>query len=94
VTPTIPTPSSLTTRLTPIQKIRAQSLGLITEQIVIDLAGLEKATSDKERTREGNYINTSLLTLGTVIGTLVENAARNKADHVPYPNLLGFGDFL
>jgi centromeric protein E len=49
---------------------------------VIDLAGLEKATSDKERTREGNYINTSLLTLGTVIGTLVENAARNKA-YVP-----------
>ncbi|KAF8999497.1 P-loop containing nucleoside triphosphate hydrolase protein [Cyathus striatus] len=43
-----------------------------------DLAGSEKATSDKEWTREGKYINTSLLTLGTVIGTLAENAARGK----------------
>ena len=47
-------------------------------QSLIDLAGSEKATSDKERTREGKYINTSLLTLGTVIGTLAENAAKNK----------------
>ncbi|KAF9067047.1 kinesin motor domain-containing protein [Rhodocollybia butyracea] len=38
---------------------------------LIDLAGSEKATSDKERTLEGKYINTSLLTLGTVIGTSV-----------------------
>ncbi|KAH9480830.1 Kinesin-related protein 11 [Psilocybe cubensis] len=53
---------------------------------LIDLAGSEKATSDKERTREGKYINTSLLTLGTVIGTLADNAAKNKADHVPYRN--------
>ncbi|KAI4517593.1 P-loop containing nucleoside triphosphate hydrolase protein [Schizophyllum commune Loenen D] len=45
---------------------------------LIDLAGSEKATSDKERTREGKYINTSLLTLGSVIGTLAENAAKNK----------------
>jgi len=42
---------------------------------LIDLAGSEKATSDKERTREGKYINTSLLTLGSVIGTLAENAS-------------------
>ena len=27
-------------------------------QSLIDLAGSEKATSDKERTREGKYINT------------------------------------
>ncbi|KAG1901392.1 P-loop containing nucleoside triphosphate hydrolase protein [Suillus fuscotomentosus] len=53
---------------------------------LIDLAGSEKATSDKERTREGKYINTSLLTLGSVIGTLAENAAKNKNDHVPYRN--------
>jgi centromeric protein E len=49
---------------------------------LIDLAGSERATSDKERTREGKYINTSLLTLGTVIGTLAENAAKNKV-YVP-----------
>jgi centromeric protein E len=53
-------------------------------QSLIDLAGSERATSDKERTREGKYINTSLLTLGTVIGTLAENAAKNKA-YVPPP---------
>ncbi|KAF8125154.1 P-loop containing nucleoside triphosphate hydrolase protein [Boletus edulis] len=53
---------------------------------LIDLAGSEKATSDKERTREGKYINTSLLTLGSVIGTLAENAAKHKNDHVPYRN--------
>ncbi|OBZ68777.1 Kinesin-related protein 11 [Grifola frondosa] len=53
---------------------------------LIDLAGSEKATSDKERTREGKYINTSLLTLGTVIATLAENSSKNKADHVPFRN--------
>ncbi|KAI6123765.1 kinesin motor domain-containing protein [Pisolithus croceorrhizus] len=53
---------------------------------LIDLAGSEKATSDKERTREGEYINTSLLTLGSVISTLAENVAKNKNDHVPYRN--------
>ena len=65
-------------------------------QSLIDLAGSEKATSDKDRTREGRYINTrygyrpyinphreltpnpSLLTLGSVIGTLAENAAKKK----------------
>ncbi|KAJ7863099.1 P-loop containing nucleoside triphosphate hydrolase protein [Mycena olivaceomarginata] len=45
-----------------------------------------KATSDKERTKEGRYINTSLLTLGTVIATLAENAAKGKSDHVPFRN--------
>ncbi|KAF8527599.1 kinesin-domain-containing protein [Hysterangium stoloniferum] len=53
---------------------------------LIDLAGSEKATSDKERTREGKYINTSLLTLGSVIGTLAENHAKGKSDHIPYRN--------
>ena len=59
------------------------------------MAGSEKATSDKERTKEGKYINTrcavfhpsygnqtyvlfSLLTLGTVIGTLADNASKRK----------------
>ncbi|KAI0632210.1 kinesin-domain-containing protein [Trametes polyzona] len=53
---------------------------------LIDLAGSEKATSDKERTREGKYINTSLLTLGSVISTLAENSAKGKNDHVPFRN--------
>ncbi|CAK5270175.1 unnamed protein product [Mycena citricolor] len=53
---------------------------------LIDLAGSERATSDKDRTREGRYINTSLLTLGTVISTLAENGAKGKHDHVPYRN--------
>ncbi|TDL20830.1 kinesin-domain-containing protein [Rickenella mellea] len=53
---------------------------------LIDLAGSEKATSDKDRTREGKYINTSLLTLGTVIATLGENAVKGKTDHVPFRN--------
>jgi centromeric protein E len=71
---------------------------------LIDLAGSEKATSDKERTREGKYINTrwivtlachswsliatlfSLLTLGSVIATLAENASKGKK----YANLPSF----
>ncbi|EJC99085.1 kinesin-domain-containing protein [Fomitiporia mediterranea MF3/22] len=53
---------------------------------LIDLAGSERATSDKDRTREGRYINTSLLTLGSVIGTLAENAAKGKSDHIPFRN--------
>ena len=70
--------------------------GLLTiSKSLIDLAGSEKATSDKERTKEGKYINTrcaifytnygnntygfsSLLTLGTVIGTLADNASKRK----------------
>ncbi|KAJ3811682.1 P-loop containing nucleoside triphosphate hydrolase protein [Lentinula aff. lateritia] len=51
---------------------------------LIDLAGSEKATSDKERTREGKYINTSLLTLGSVIGKLSDNATKHKNDHIPF----------
>ncbi|KAI0059583.1 kinesin-domain-containing protein [Artomyces pyxidatus] len=69
---------------------RLQSIGGRSVQTsvlsLIDLAGSEKATSDKERTREGKYINTSLLTLGTVISTLAENSSRNKTDHVPFRN--------
>ncbi|KAF7978655.1 hypothetical protein HWV62_45172 [Athelia sp. TMB] len=69
---------------------RLQSRGGRSVQVstlsLIDLAGSERATSDKERTREGKYINTSLLTLGSVIGTLGENAAKGKSDHVPYRN--------
>lgn len=50
---------------------------------LIDLAGSERATSDKERTKEGKYINTSLLTLGSVISTLAENSAKGKKS-VPF----------
>jgi centromeric protein E len=79
---------------------RLQSIGGRSVQTsvlsLIDLAGSEKATSDKDRTREGKYINTryvvtsaclsrslivsvfSLLTLGSVIATLAENASRGK----------------
>ncbi|KAI9508421.1 kinesin-domain-containing protein [Russula earlei] len=69
---------------------RLQSIGGKSVQTsvlsLIDLAGSEKATSDKERTREGKYINTSLLTLGSVIATLAENASKGKSDHVPFRN--------
>lgn len=61
---------------------RLQSIGGRSVQTsvlsLIDLAGSERATSDKERTKEGKYINTSLLTLGSVISTLAENAAKGK----------------
>ena len=78
---------------------RLQSIGGRSVQTsvlsLIDLAGSEKATSDKERTREGKFINTrcyiltlsfdhwftilsSLLTLGSVIATLAENASKGK----------------
>ncbi|KAG9006421.1 Kinesin-like protein kip2 [Tulasnella sp. 427] len=62
------------------RSVRTSTLSLI------DLAGSERATSDKERTSEGKYINQSLLTLGTVIGTLAENASKNKKDFVPFRN--------
>ncbi|TFK52657.1 kinesin-domain-containing protein [Heliocybe sulcata] len=69
---------------------RLQALGGRSVQMsalsLIDLAGSEKATSDRERTKEGKYINQSLLTLGTVIGTLADNAAKHKADYVPFRN--------
>ncbi|KZV67173.1 kinesin-domain-containing protein [Peniophora sp. CONT] len=69
---------------------RLQSIGGRSVQTsvlsLIDLAGSERATSDKERTKEGKYINTSLLTLGSVISTLAENSAKGKNDHVPFRN--------
>ncbi|KAL4263015.1 Kinesin-like protein [Pleurotus pulmonarius] len=75
-------------RQTPGPKLQARGGRSVQSSVLslIDLAGSEKATSDKERTREGKYINTSLLTLGTVIGTLSENAVKGKADHVPFRN--------
>ncbi|KAG8898687.1 Kinesin-like protein kip2, partial [Tulasnella sp. 403] len=62
------------------RSVRTSTLSLI------DLAGSERATSDKARTSEGRYINQSLLTLGTVIGTLAENAGKKKQDFVPFRN--------
>ncbi|KAH8827116.1 kinesin protein [Flagelloscypha sp. PMI_526] len=53
---------------------------------LIDLAGSEKATSSAERTREGKYINTSLLTLSQCISTLASNAQKGRTEHVPYRN--------
>ncbi|KAJ8523253.1 hypothetical protein ONZ45_g312 [Pleurotus djamor] len=75
-------------RQTPGPKLQARGGRSVQCSVLslIDLAGSEKATSDKERTKEGKYINTSLLTLGTVIGTLSENAAKGKSDHVPFRN--------
>ncbi|KAK7048373.1 kinesin-like protein [Favolaschia claudopus] len=72
-------------RQTPGPRLRGSSVQSSVLSL-IDLAGSEKATSDKERTKEGRYINTSLLTLGTVISTLAENAAKGKSDHIPYRN--------
>ncbi|KAF7365202.1 Kinesin-like protein [Mycena venus] len=72
-------------RQTPGPRLRGSSVQSSVLSL-IDLAGSERATSDKERTKEGRYINTSLLTLGTVISTLAENAAKGKSDHVPYRN--------
>ena len=45
---------------------------------LIDLAGSERATSDKERTKEGKYIKTSLLPLASVISTLDESSAKGN----------------
>ncbi|KAJ7250859.1 P-loop containing nucleoside triphosphate hydrolase protein [Mycena haematopus] len=72
-------------RQTPGSRLRGSSVQSSVLSL-IDLAGSERATSDKERTKEGRYINTSLLTLGTVIATLAENAAKGKSDHVPFRN--------
>ncbi|EGC38883.1 hypothetical protein DICPUDRAFT_96759 [Dictyostelium purpureum] len=49
---------------------------------LIDLAGSEKASEgvNAVRNKEGSYINKSLLTLGTVISKLSENAT----GHIPY----------
>ncbi|MCO5566170.1 hypothetical protein L7F22_019846 [Adiantum nelumboides] len=52
---------------------------------LIDLAGSERAASEKERRKEGAFINKSLLTLGTVIAKLSEQCASGKQEqHIPY----------
>ncbi|CAE6399316.1 unnamed protein product [Rhizoctonia solani] len=83
------TPEPMTVPMTPggskLQARGGRSVQMSTLSL-IDLAGSERATSDKDRTREGKYINTSLLTLGSVIGTLAENSAKGKNDHVPFRN--------
>lgn len=47
-------------------------------QSLIDLAGSEKATSDKARTAEGKFINTSLLALKQVIATIAKNETKKE----------------
>lgn len=47
---------------------------------LIDLAGSEKYTSDKDRRKEASFINKSLLTLGAVISKMSES----KSGHVPF----------
>jgi len=52
---------------------------------LIDLAGSERAASEKERRKEGAFINKSLLTLGTVIAKLSEQCQTGNEDaHIPY----------
>jgi centromeric protein E len=52
---------------------------------LIDLAGSERAASEKERRKEGAFINKSLLTLGTVIAKLSDQCQTGKEDmHIPY----------
>ncbi|RIA92525.1 kinesin motor domain-containing protein [Glomus cerebriforme] len=52
---------------------------------LIDLAGSEKATTSIDRRKEGAYINKSLLTLGTVISKLTENAFFScDSGHIPF----------
>ncbi|PWN33043.1 uncharacterized protein FA14DRAFT_162195, partial [Meira miltonrushii] len=52
---------------------------------LIDLAGSERAATEKERRKEGAFINKSLLTLGTVIAKLSEQCASGKQEqHIPY----------
>lgn len=48
---------------------------------LIDLAGSERAAVEKERQKEGGYINKSLLTLGTVIARLT---TAGNTDHIPF----------
>lgn len=45
------------------------------EILFIDLAGSERATSNKDRKLEGAYINKSLLALGKLVNNLLENNA-------------------
>lgn len=42
---------------------------------LIDLAGSEKATGDKDRRLEGSFINKSLLALGTVVNNMAGNSS-------------------
>ncbi|SAL95263.1 hypothetical protein [Absidia glauca] len=58
----------------------AKQLVKISQLNLIDLAGSEKAASDRARRKEGAYINKSLLTLGTVISKLADKSV----GHVPY----------
>lgn len=59
----------------------------ISQLNLIDLAGSERAASEKDRRKEGAFINKSLLTLGTVISKLSEQSQDNKkqdVQHIPY----------
>ncbi|KAN0113677.1 Kinesin motor domain containing protein [Russula decolorans] len=69
-----------TLRLAPLREGVMTSLAASSVFSFIDLASSEEATSDKERTRR--FINTSLLSLGSIIATLAENASAGKNDHV------------
>lgn len=59
---------------------------LVSTLSLIDLAGSEKASENKERRTEGAHINKSLLTLGTVIGKLAGDKDGTEKDqkHLPY----------
>lgn len=48
---------------------------------LIDLAGSERASENKERRTEGSHINKSLLTLGTVVSKL--SGDRDKEETLP-----------
>ncbi|ORY94543.1 kinesin motor domain-domain-containing protein [Syncephalastrum racemosum] len=61
---------------------KSRNVVRISQLNLIDLAGSEKATTDKNRLTEGRYINRSLLTLGNVIASLTNKKRRNT--HVPY----------
>lgn len=58
----------------------------ISQLNLIDLAGSERAASEKARRKEGAFINKSLLTLGTVIAKLSEQCQMDRFDgrHIPY----------
>lgn len=53
-----------------------------------DLAGSERATAQRERRKEGAFINKSLLALGTVISKLSAESTQNMGvgggHHIPY----------
>ena len=54
---------------------------IVSQLNLIDLAGSERGSSDSERTKEGGYINRSLLTLSTVISRLTDTL---NEDHLPF----------